>query len=240
MLSKKALAASVEAAGSSVTELLGYDVDTMVDGYDSTVLKTVTVNYPSGIQSGDLLILVLAEDLGNRINSSTPTFTGFNLVVASSNVSSSVGFKLFYRIANGTESGTITCNETQLYVPAAIMARFSLSDTVSLVNASINTTTAVDPNPPSVTASITGTEYLVITAGIYDDGKFNSVQPVSAPSGYTKVADRGTIAASGTGSIALCLAYNVSTTQANDPSSFSQNGSTNDVVGGITAIFTLG
>ena len=239
MLSRKALAASVEAAGGGGV-LLGYDVDTMVDGYDSTVLKTVTVNYPSGIQSGDLLVLVLADDIGNRIDNTTPTFTGFTYVTASANSSFLVGFKLYYRIANGTESGTITCNETQLYVPAAIMARFSLSNSLSAVDSNIYTdASAVDPDPPSVTASTTGSEYLVVTAGIYDDGKFNGVQPISAPSGYTKVTDRGTIASSGSGSIALCLAYNLSATQTNDPGSFSQNGTTSDCVGGITTVFTI-
>jgi len=143
-------------------------------GYDGTGTSH-TVNLPSGIASGDLLLVFFNSE-------SNPTITfpdgWYNLFQAS--YSTNVTFGAWYRIADGTEGSTITVTTSTSQSTDHTSYRitsYSGTPTVGTAVTGIGTT----PNPPSLTPSW-GAKDILWFAAVGYWGSFN----ISAyPTNYT-------------------------------------------------------
>lgn len=76
----------------------------------SPASSTITLTKPSGVQAGDLLLIVVGNDDNSNVAQWDDVVlkpSGFNLINESGNSTSDAHVAAFYRIADGTESGTI-------------------------------------------------------------------------------------------------------------------------------------
>ena len=127
-----------------------------------------TINLPSSIVSGELLILILAID-----GAETTTWpAGYTAIIDEVQQSSILTTDVFYRIANGTEGSSISVttgtNEIVNYIT------FRITDWHGTTPPEVSYATGNDsaPDPASETASWGGTEDNLFIAGLcYNDGR---------------------------------------------------------------------
>ena len=84
--------------------------------YDFSDTGTINPTYPAGIQSGDILfILAFSQQEGVTIGSITTPSDFTNLSgggISNSNPDPIGGFQVFYKIATGSEAGTVSVSRT--------------------------------------------------------------------------------------------------------------------------------
>jgi hypothetical protein len=118
-----------------------------------------TINFPSGIQAGDLIVLqdvAFATNFGPTPTSVTPS--GFTLAQGNSGGGAASPFtagrtNLWYKLATGSESGALTgMNDTTMYKAMYVFRGNKPAVSLTLGGAGGNLTDA-DPSDVSVTAS---------------------------------------------------------------------------------------
>ena len=184
--------------------------ESLVDGWDFSspqyiahnTTTTNTFTYPSGIRSGDFILLVSCAN-GTNARSG---FTGFFEIASQT---SNPRYTINYRIADGTETGNITSstgtNEAGMICVFGSNSR-SIYDTISPTEA---------PNDPNgdVTAEVTTGNYssniTLIAAAITNDAN-SSLD--GTPSGYTLIAG---VAGGGVGLAILYKTNNLKNTTYN-------------------------
>ena len=132
-----------------------------------TAASTWNVAYPSGIAAGDLLVLHIITN-GGAVTSSSLTGAGWTVVYNEATVSNPKG-GLYYKIASGSESGTlaVTVGST---TGNAVMYRYTGVDPTTPLNGtatsvSDNTAASTTSVIPSITTTVANT-YLVYANGI--------------------------------------------------------------------------
>ena len=117
---------------------------------DPTGADTYSVAYPSGIQSGDILILTMANQ-GNNVHTTPTPFTDAAVDFRNGGGSDDYSFGVYYRVCNGTETGNFTINPNGN--PSGVHYRiYRVTGGSGTVNANYTEGTSGSANPPSVNA----------------------------------------------------------------------------------------
>ncbi|MFZ1535549.1 MAG: T9SS type A sorting domain-containing protein [Chitinophagaceae bacterium] len=143
----------------------------------ATASTTHVVNLPSGIQSGDLLLIFWVDANTSGTNPTTPT--GFTLL--NSSTQNSRYRAVWYKVANGTEGATINVtggNEKSAHNSYRIVAGTYSGVPVT---ANANTGNTMTPNPPSTTSGF-GVVNTLWIASAHSAGDGNAI---TSPTSYT-------------------------------------------------------
>jgi hypothetical protein len=143
--------------------------------------STITVNLPSGIQVGDMLVIWMTWN-GTSTN---PTLTGWT---GYTKVTNTIGIKMFTRVADGTEGSSVSIGFAPGFNESLIAADY----------AGVSSVTPLDPVPPSsgqinnasttitvpgVTTTIANDELVWFGATTGPSGATPGV--ITVPSGFT-------------------------------------------------------
>jgi hypothetical protein len=175
--------------------------------YAETVSETspVTVNMPTDVDAGDLLVAYIAADANDTVAAGGGE--GWTSIEDTSN-GSAVRLKIFAKVAAGSDALTLTVgssNDTATYVQRITNHGVSnVSSDIELGTAA--TGTSAIPDPPSKTPSSSKT-WLVVACNASDDD--DNVTPF-APTGYVPLAQ--TESAATTSSSMMQVACDVQTT----------------------------
>ncbi|MEZ4180032.1 MAG: hypothetical protein R3B41_00730 [Candidatus Doudnabacteria bacterium] len=138
---------------------------------------TITLDKPSTTRSGDLLIIIVGnDDTSNTAQWDNATFkpTGFTLISESGNATTDAHVAAFYRIADGSESDTITVTAQSADDYWGYYLRVVGADAVSTINAlgtALNIGTGLTGTIPGLVTTVNNT--LVFYAHAYDGGDGN-------------------------------------------------------------------
>jgi len=191
-------------------------VATAAESTQTSPSTSATVTMPSGIQTGDLLIVVAAK--GG--NAGVITISGWDTIESVSNTSATGALGIVYKFSNGGEGATQTISSTGASGHWAIVA-FRLtghhaSQAPEVGTASKGSTGSGDP--PNVSASWGAEDNRFIACLSYiNDTASNDI--TGYPSGYTDDQHHVTFANS---VMAMCGTASMGTTadQADDPGTF--------------------
>lgn len=140
---------------------------------------TYSVAYPSGIVSGDVLILTMSNN-GNAVHATPTPFTAAAVDFLNGGAGSDYSFGVYYRVCNGTETGNFTINPVGN--PSSVYySIYRISGSTGVVNSNFVEGTSGSANPPSVNApdSTKGTLWFAFAVWV------GNVTPVTAyPTGY--------------------------------------------------------
>lgn len=137
---------------------------------ENTNVTSHTVNLPSGIGAGNLIIVIFVVDGVPVITFPAGDWTALYSV---DGPASSVRNEAVYREADGTEGGTITVTTDTAQRSAHVSARFTGMedpDTQAPEAASVGGGTDANPDPPSLTPTSGAKDYLYLAIAGYDDG----------------------------------------------------------------------
>lgn len=134
----------------------------------------LTVNKPSGVVSGDLLIIMVVNDE----NSSTPQFddvtnkpTGFTAVGVGGSGNSDCHYGIYWRIADGTEGSSFSCPCATSNDMAGICFRITGHDQTSPIDVvGANTQSGAASNVDITEVTTTKDNCLVLAMTAYDGG----------------------------------------------------------------------
>jgi len=150
---------------------------TNTSGQSSNVTSH-TVNLPTGINAGDLLIVFFACDGDSTVT--WPTGNGWASIFHQTN---SVTLDVGYKIADGTEGATITVGTGASEQSAHISYRITGHNSAQAPQVSTGATgTSASPNPNSLTPTGGAKDYLWIAVEGNDDGRDTAS---AYPSNYT-------------------------------------------------------
>ncbi|HNR55182.1 MAG TPA: hypothetical protein PKJ19_08455, partial [Flavobacteriales bacterium] len=182
--------------GSVVAPSDGFPIiaGTSTSSKTNTTNAAHTIDLPSGIVSGDLLLIFWAD----ANNSATePTLSGWTELATSNSSTSTVYRKIWYRVADGSEGSTMSTNAFGDRSAHAVyrIAAGSYSGT-PYASAADNGTDAT-PNPANLNPGIGSQKFLWIAS-------FHAaeVQGVTVPTGYSD--DLGTATSGNTNSSTNC------------------------------------
>lgn len=187
-----------------MSSFYGLSANPILEGSATTNFTggTATFTYPSGVQSGDLIIALLGVDDNFRIQSGGPS--GFTSLTSVLGAGAGEG-KAWYRFASGGESGNFSFALPGGGVQGGGTATVRISNTTTAPQVA----TAGGANPPSLTPSWGSADTLWL-AGLIQ--RFGSI--TGYPSGY-----------SGAGTDSAALAWRVNRAASEDPGAFSTSGS---------------
>ena len=156
--------------------------NTSVDDNDNT---DHVVSLPTGIVSGNLLIVVFALDGGNNNNVTFPAgWTGALLI----ELGSAIGLWWGWREADGTEGGTITCTTGFSRRSAHTAYRITgHEDPATQAPEASTGATGFDtaPNPDSLTPTGGAKDYLWLAGHAHDANKTTTVFPTNYSNGIS-------------------------------------------------------
>jgi hypothetical protein len=161
------------------------------------------ITMPSGIEAGDLLLVVFSTD-GNP----TCSATGWNKLGQDSN-STVVTGAVFWKVAAGSDTCTVTTTASEQSSHVSLRITGAGTPTGTAANGS-----STNSNPPSHVSPRTGEDHLWIATRSGD----STVVATAAPSGYS---DLQTLAAAGTGGASVNTAEKSTTAdESDDPGTF--------------------
>ena len=178
-----------------------------------------TINLPASIASGDLLIVWMSVDGGGE----TITFPneGSDWIVLFPTTSSGEHtVKSAYRIADGTEGGTITVTTGSNEAGTAISFRISGWSTTDILEASTgNSGTSANPDPDSLTPAGGALDYLWIAWQGCDRNRSTDAFPTNFDDNQINLTG------SGVGAASQGIATRNLNTTVQDPGTFTIGGS---------------
>lgn len=139
-----------------------------------TTTNTATFTYPSNIASGDMLVL-----LSSTVGSIQGTATGFTQIVLNN---SNPRFYVGYKVADGTETGTITVSNNE----AGVFALFKKSSSVVTAYDTAGTEASGVLGDISVSATTTYPGLLIACIVVS-----NTTSTLDATDGMTEIANTG-------------------------------------------------
>ena len=185
--------------------------------YEGASVTSAVIPYPTGVTAGELLLVVVTESASTA---STTNPGGWTLARAQNGPTSSPSTSVWYKIAAGTESGsvTFTTNATAGRVTGT-MTRWSGVDNTTPMDATAvgaNSGTASTFNTPTIT-TVTANAMLVHAVSI----NASSSADIDTPSGMTMVTG-----STGTGRRQRVLSQVQATAGASGTKTFSLNPTT--------------
>lgn len=140
-----------------------------------------SVNLPSGIQSGDLLVLLMRT--ASTVTITTPS--GWTLLASSTADSSNDVTAVYWRRATGTEGSTVSVSLSGSAKGCAMVWRITGAADPNITAAA--TGTSANPDPPA-TPALTG-DYLFLWLGGWEGEQTNP--PGGSPPFYSKDGGAG-------------------------------------------------
>ena len=176
-------------------------VSAQAEGSESTATTTHTVNLPSGIASGDLILLTIYCDRSNTAVTVTWP-AGYTEMYDEEEGAQDCQFSAAYRIADGTEGTTITV--TSNLSERAVHETWRITSwhgTTPPENGAFSQGTSTSADPPSLTPSWGAEDTLWFAIGAKNPG--TNVLFTAGPTSYTNAnflddGDAAGSAASGT------------------------------------------
>ena len=154
----------------------------------STANTLRNIDLPTGITAGELIVIVITTDNTGAVTFTPPS--GFSAISGAASSSTVCDGAAFYKIANGTETGTITCTvSTSCTNSYATAYRVTSWHGAAAPEAAATTGTSTTPDPPSLSPSWGSAETLWIAAF----GKRASAGLTSYPTNYSTDQVSGTI-----------------------------------------------
>lgn len=195
-------------------------VQTTNSGHSDSAATNHTVNLPSGITAGDLLLVFF----GHKESSNGATFpAGWTKKTPERAQAGSVAvMAVAWRWADGTEGASITVTTTANTRTAYVSYRISGAENPATQapeengNGQANTN---NPDPPSLTPTGGAKDYLWFAAYASSHGR----TLISAPTSYTDALGAGSNSGTGT-NVGLGTARRALNAASEDPGSFSING----------------
>jgi hypothetical protein len=177
-----------------------------------------TLNYPADTAAGDLVVLVQGCDLRGGAWGNP---TGFTTV--SQSTATTPDWSIQYKLSTGELTLVTTAGSSGGHPSAALIFSIRGADQVTPIDAvAAAASTGNVSDPPAVTTATTAA--LVVAIGIQADTNNTSI---TAPSSYGMPIAAGTTAATSSDGCAVMAAFYLSTAAgANDPSTFTNAGST--------------
>jgi len=145
-------------------------------GINGSNTTTHTVTYPSGIQSGELLVLMMALDGNTTITKANGFVRG-----GSYTYQSTPSMVTFWKYADGTESGNISFTSSASEQSSWMMMRFSSGAVMTSTGGYGTGGDVADTYFPS-TGTTNINDYAILFGVRYGDG---TTQPSSSSSGFT-------------------------------------------------------
>jgi hypothetical protein len=153
---------------------------TNTSGHSSNVTSH-TVNLPTGINAGDLLIVFFSCDGNETVT--WPTVDGWASIFNQTNANT---LDIGYKIADGTEGSTITVGTGTTEQSAHISYRITGHDSAQAPEASAGATgNSTSPNPDSLAPTGGAKDYLWIAVEGNDQGDAASAYPTNYTNGQT-------------------------------------------------------
>ena len=146
----------------------------------STAATNKVCNLPTGIVSGDRLVLIL-RSAGADIHSTPVGWSALDLnngTDTSNDITS-----IFARDADGTEGATVTINGTASLKFAVISWRITGADVVANIQFAAAIGTSASPDPPSLSPTGGAKDYLWLWVGGWEGEQTSP--PASNPANYT-------------------------------------------------------
>lgn len=164
---------------------MAYSVVAAVNGGDDTVGTEHTINLPTGIGSGDLLLVFFASD-----GDPTIAFPGGWTKLFEKGRSFLVKFGAWYRVADGGEGASITVTTTASEGTAHTSYRITgYSGTPEVGTAATGVT--ANPNPPNLTPTWGAKDTLWFAVCGYDTNKTVTAYPTNHTNGRNDYSDGG-------------------------------------------------
>jgi hypothetical protein len=189
-------------------------------GLDNTGSTAVSLNYPTGTAANDLVVLVRGCDL---LAGPWVTPTGFTLLTQST--ATVPDWFIGYKLSTGEQTVTVTAGGTGGHPTASLLFSIRGADQVTPIDsqAAAATTASTGGADPPATTTLT-TAALVVAIGIVTDT--NNVT-ITAPASYGMPMAAGTTAASSLdGCVVMAALYLSTAATANNPSTFTNTGTT--------------
>lgn len=143
---------------------------------DASAVTSHTVNLPTGINAGDLLIVVF----GQSVSQNQPTFpAGWTRMFPA--MANNIGGTWAYRVADGLEGATITVTTGAACQAAHWSARITGHDVTQPPESQSfwDSGTTGHPNPGTVVPTGGAKDYLFIVAAVQDSGVVCTAAPTS-------------------------------------------------------------
>ena len=173
---------------------------------------TPAITMPSGIVSGDLLIVVM----NTRTDDTDPTASGWTKVKKQDNqaINAYLGGFVYSKVSNGTEGGSVTFTLGGNHWTSAVCYRITGQASSGAVSAN-NGANVSSTSTPAFAGAITPTvESSLIIMGIFGTTITNVVGTyaitTSDPGGWTETIDQGSTSPTGLG-VRIASAYAIRT-----------------------------
>jgi len=161
----------------------GPPVITSTSGFDLASSAVIDIPYPTGIQSGDLLIVFLVSDVTNGVNIwASNMVSGWSLEGHGGNGTTDCTLSIYSKVADGTETGNWSMDPADSQDIGGIMLRITNVDPVEAISAA---TQALGSTLNVAATTSTVADSLILTAVSFDGSDANTGSNV--PSGYTLV-----------------------------------------------------
>lgn len=165
-------------------------VETENTSGESSAVTSHTVSLPTGIASGDLLLVFMAIDAGSAPFTSFPA--GYTEIKDVSETTNDVTLAVAYRVADGGEGATITVTTTPSAQSAHATYRISGHDS-STTAPEISTGVSGDsqiPDPDSLTPTGGSKDYLWVANCVVDgSGSTGPWEVTGIPTNYTNLVN---------------------------------------------------
>lgn len=184
-------------------------------GTGSTDTTSHTVNLPTGIASGDLLLLFFAVQGGNQTVTWPAGYTKAFETASGVDANNDVTFSTYYRVADGTEGSTITVTTSASKSSAHETYRITGYSSTPVSGTASTSASTLNPNPPSLTPGGGAKDFLWFAVAAVDSGNATCD---AFPTNYinTGSSNGGT---GGSGAI-ICFATRAINGATEDPGSF--------------------
>lgn len=181
---------------------------------------TGTLDLPSSLQQGDLVIVVVGSD------GSAPALpSGWTNLDAQASGNGNAFQRTFYKVMTATPDTTVALSGLSTASTASVIALRGYSGTPSITTA-LGATGSGSPDAPSVTTTLNNS--MVIAVGVLDD---DGVTAVTAPTGYTNLSwINSSITTAGSDMTTMLATKVVATAGAENPDAFTTTNGSDDWV----------
>ena len=153
----------------------GITLEGSTTGFVASDVTNIDLTYPAGIQAGDVIVILAAlEDSspGPKFDNTTGKPAGFTFIQTAGTTETDVWPGAFYKVATGSESGTINVPTVNSLAGrmAGVVARFSGVNTNSVIGqtgAATNSGSQVTTNPLATVTTTTAKEYVMAWAVVH-------------------------------------------------------------------------
>lgn len=163
-------------------------IETWTEQGSSTASQTLTLSKPSGVQTGDFLLLIVGNEDASNGAEFTDNLDGWNYIGTSGDSSADADIGAFWRTADGTESDTVQVTATSSDQWMGFYVRISGTDDADPINTQYFSQSSSSSNSHVVSGVDTAIENTLAIVALMFDGGDGYPFTVSG-TGWSKVDD---------------------------------------------------